>query len=110
LRIITDAMKGNRPPRSTSGRAGLKEIDLHLKPAQSAADVIERQISRFRGELEGAIRRGEKEIIFIHGVGSGKLKEEIRKILREEYSSCGFQDAPFSRYGYGGATLVTMRK
>jgi len=103
-------MKGNRPTKSTSGRAGPKEIDLHLKPAQAAADVIERQITRFRGELDGAIRRGEKEIIFIHGVGSGRLKEEIRRILKEEYPACGFQDAPFSRYGFGGATLVSIRK
>jgi len=103
-------MKGNRPLKGTSGRAGPKEIDLHLKPAQSPADVIERQISRFRGELEGAIRRGEKEIIFIHGVGSGRLKEELRMILKEEYPSCVYQDAPFSRYGFGGATLVTIRK
>jgi DNA-nicking Smr family endonuclease len=103
-------MKGNRPPQGTPGRAGPREIDLHLKPAQSAADVIERQITRFRGELAGAVRRGDREIIFIHGVGSGRLKEEIRRILREEYPSCLFQDAPFSRYGYGGATLVTIRK
>jgi dsDNA-specific endonuclease/ATPase MutS2 len=103
-------MNGNRSPKGTPGRAGPREIDLHLKPAQSVADVIERQITRFRGELEGAIRRGEKEIIFIHGVGSGRLKEEIRKILKEEYPACGFQDAPFSRYGYGGATLVSTRK
>ena len=103
-------MNGNHSPKGTPGRAGPREIDLHLKPAQSVADVIERQITRFRGELEGAIRRGEKEIIFIHGVGSGRLKEEIKKILKEEYPACSFQDAPFSRYGYGGATLVFTRK
>ncbi|MDZ7636395.1 MAG: hypothetical protein U5L72_19000 [Bacteroidales bacterium] len=58
--ILADAMKGNRPPKGTSGRTGPKEIDLHLKPAQAVTDVIERQITRFRGELEGAIRRGER--------------------------------------------------
>lgn len=103
-------MKGNPPSRGSSGRAGPREIDLHLKPAQAAADVIERQIARFRGELDGARRRGDREIVFIHGVGSGRLKEEIRRILKEEYPACLFQDAPFSRYGYGGATLVTIRK
>jgi dsDNA-specific endonuclease/ATPase MutS2 len=60
--------------------------------------------------MNSAIRAGMREIVFIHGVGSGKLKEEIRRILAEEYPSCSFQDAPFSRYGFGGATLVAIGK
>lgn len=105
-----DAKKSNRPAGNKSFRSGPKTVDLHVRQGQSGPDIIERQLTRFRGELDGAIRRGEKEIIFIHGVGTGRLKEELRKILREEYAACLFQDAPFSLYGYGGATLVMIRK
>lgn len=105
-----DAKKANRPAKNQTVRPGPKAIDLHVKPGQAVAAIIERQITRFRGELVGAIGRGEKEIIFIHGVGSGRLKEELRRILKEEYPACTFQDAPFSIYGYGGATLVIIRK
>ena len=47
--------------------------------------TIELQIIRFRSELDRAIETGGKEITFIHGVGSGRLKEEIRKVVSESY-------------------------
>ncbi|HUW93463.1 MAG TPA: Smr/MutS family protein [Bacteroidales bacterium] len=88
----------------------IKEVDLHLKEGYSQSDAIERQIERFRGELDSAVRTGRKEIIFIHGIGSGKLKQELRRIISTYYTSCSYQDASFNRYGFGGATLVTIRK
>lgn len=103
-------MKANRPHKTASGRAVTREVDLHLRPGQGGTEAIDRQLARFRGELNSAIRSGLPEIIFIHGVGSGRLKEEIRRIIAEEYPVCSFQDAPFSRYGFGGATLVTVKK
>jgi len=103
-------MKGNRTKRENSAVTGIREVDLHLRSGYRGHDAVERQLSRFRGELESAVRRGDKEIIFIHGAGSGKLREEIRQILSDNYPSFIFQDAPFSRYGYGGATLVTIKK
>lgn len=103
-------MKANRPHKIASGRAVTREVDLHVRPGQGGTEAIDRQLARFRGELNSAIRSGLPEIVFIHGVGSGRLKEEIRNILAEEYPSCNFQDAPFSRYGFAGATLVTVKK
>ncbi len=103
-------MKGNRPGTTASGRAAIREVDLHLRPRQGGAEAIDRQLARFRGEMNSAIRAGVKEIVFIHGVGSGRLRDEIRTILTEEYHSCSFGDASFSRYGYDGATLVTIKK
>lgn len=103
-------MKGNRPGTTASGRAAVREVDLHLRPGQGGAEAIDRQLARFRGEMNSAIRAGVKEIVFIHGVGSGRLRDEIRTILAGEYPSCTFNDASFSHYGYGGATIVTVKK
>lgn len=103
-------MNGYRTKRENSAGTGTREVDLHLRSGYSSPDAVERQLSRFRGELESAVRRGDSKIIFIHGVGSGRLREEIRKILSDDYPSFVFQDAPFSRYGYGGATLVIIKK
>jgi len=103
-------VKGNRTYRFAAGRATVKEVDLHLRPGNGGPAAIDRQLARFRGEMNSAIRSGMREIVFIHGVGSGRLKEEIRRILAAEYPSCIFQDAPFSRYGFGGATLVAIGK
>jgi len=49
-------------------------------------------------------------LIFIHGVGSGKLREAIHDALASDYPSCRWHDAPFSRYGYNGATVVTIKR
>ncbi|MFZ2285429.1 MAG: Smr/MutS family protein [Bacteroidales bacterium] len=103
-------MKANKHHKIVTGGAVIREVDLHLRPGQSGAEAIGRQLAQFRGEMNSAIRSGLTEIIFIHGVGSGRLKEHIRSILTEEYPMCSFQDAPFSRYGFGGATLVTVKK
>ncbi len=88
----------------------VKEVDLHLSQGHGGVDALERQLTRFAGELRGAISRGEREIIFIHGSGTGKLRDEIRKSIAAEYPLCACMDAPFSRYGYGGATVVTIGK
>jgi len=99
----------------TTGSSGLssgriKEVDLHLKEGYTQRDAIERQKACIVSELDSAIRSGKKEIIFIHGIGSGMLKEELRKILSRNYPSCSYNDASFARYGFGGATHVFINK
>jgi dsDNA-specific endonuclease/ATPase MutS2 len=103
-------MKDCGTKRENSAGRGTREVDLHLRSGYSGPDAVERQLARFRGELESAVRRGDRDIIFIHGQGTGRLREEIRQILTHDYPSFLFHDAPFSRYGYGGATLVTIKK
>lgn len=101
--------QGKRSNTPTGGKS-VREVDLHLRPGYKGADALERQLARFRGELGSAIRAGEPGVIFIHGSGSGKLREEIEAIIAAEYPACSCQDAPFSRYGYNGAITVTIRK
>lgn len=95
-----------------SGRSGrpVREVDLHLPSGHGGPDALERQLARIRGELNSAIRAGEKEIIFIHGGGSGRLREALRDIIAAEYPSCACHDASFARYGYNGATAVKTGK
>jgi dsDNA-specific endonuclease/ATPase MutS2 len=88
----------------------MREVDLHLGRGHGGIQALDRQMARFRGELNSAIRAGEKEVIFIHGVGSGKLREEIHATLASGYPSCSWHDAPFARYGYNGATVVTIKR
>jgi dsDNA-specific endonuclease/ATPase MutS2 len=90
-----------------------KVVDLHISGSFSGVNgltTIEVQLMRFRSELDTAIRNGYKEITFIHGVGSGVLKQELRKILLNNYPSISYHDASFSEYGYGGATQVVIKK
>ena len=69
-------MSGRLPgaARKRSGSespATAREVDLHLPSGKGSPESLERQLARLRGELNSAIRAGEKEIVFIHGVGTG---------------------------------------
>ncbi|HCM59709.1 MAG TPA: hypothetical protein DIS74_04930 [Bacteroidales bacterium] len=88
----------------------MREVDLHLSRGHGGIQALDRQMARFRGELNSAIRAGEAGVIFIHGVGSGKLREAIHAALTTDYPACSWHDAPFVRYGYNGATVVTIKR
>lgn len=89
------------------------EVDLHINTlvenctGMSNGEMLNIQLSHFRKNMEYAILNKLKKIVFIHGIGNGTLKHEVRKILKEEYSNYNFQDASFKEYGYG-ATLVLL--
>lgn len=92
----------------------LVEIDLHihelLEDTRGLAnhEMLEIQMGRFRNELETAIANGTRKIVFIHGIGNGTLKQELRKELSARYKKYYFQDASFKEYGYG-ATMVILK-
>lgn len=89
----------------------MEEIDLHIESIVKQTEnldpteILEIQKSRFVTALEGGIRSGVKKMVFIHGVGDGKLKYEIRRIIDRQYPRLRYQDASFMEYGYG-ATMV----
>jgi hypothetical protein len=91
----------------------VEEVDLHIENlldsyrGLSNAEIINIQLNKFNSKLDSAIRRKIDRIIFIHGVGEGVLKAEIRKIL-SSYSGIEFYDASYARYGFG-ATEVVIR-
>ncbi len=91
------------------------EIDLHINQlvdnttGLSNSEMLNIQLSKFRSELENAIKNKVNKIVFIHGVGNGTLKMAIRKELDDLYKHLQYQDASFKEYGYG-ATMVIIRK
>jgi len=103
-------MKQGSRSNTPAGAGSMREVDLHLKAGYNSADALERQLARFRGELASAVRTGEPGVVFIHGSGSGKLRETIEAIIAAEYPACSCQDAPFSRYGFKGATIVKISR
>ncbi|MEX0986849.1 MAG: DUF2027 domain-containing protein [Bacteroidales bacterium] len=94
--------------------AGPVEVDLHIEQLMENhkslinSEIIDIQLSRFRTALESAILHKTPRVVFIHGVGNGKLKHDIRHIIDTEYKSIRYQDASFREYGYG-ATMAIIR-
>ena len=57
--------------------------------------------------MEANTKNKGRRIVFIHGVGNGTLKTELRKQLERKYKGINYQDASFREYGYG-ATMVII--
>ena len=95
------------------GNKDLVEVDLHIEEIVdnhselSNGEIIKIQLSRFETGLETAIRSKTKKIVFIHGVGNGRLKHEMLKKLDRNYPDLQYQDASFKEYGFG-ATMVYL--
>lgn len=91
----------------------IEEVDLHIESIVdeyrdlSNGEILELQMSRFTTSLETALIHKSRRIVFIHGVGNGKLKHEIRRTLERKYPDLKYQDASFKEYGYG-ATMVII--
>lgn len=108
--------KEAKPPRKKYARRdepGILEVDLHIDElidttaGLSKGEIISIQTDRFKQVMKDNARFKGKKLVFIHGVGSGKLKTEIRKLLDRQYKQHVYQDASFKEYGYG-ATMVII--
>ncbi|MDP4184839.1 MAG: DUF2027 domain-containing protein [Bacteroidota bacterium] len=93
----------------------LIEIDLHIHEliddtrGLTNTEMLKIQMDRFHEELDSAIQNRVKKVVFIHGIGNGTLKQEVRRELSTRYKKYSFQDASFQEYGYG-ATMVVLSK
>lgn len=88
-----------------------KEVDLHIEElldnwsGMSNGQLLDVQIRRMQQELDEAMANHLQRIVFIHGVGNGRLKTEIRRILGT-YRGIRFHDASYQRYGFGATEVV----
>ena len=89
-----------------------KEVDLHITElienpdGLSNFEMLNIQLEKFDNELDNAILKNMKKIVFIHGVGNGRLKQEIIARLKNT-KGVTFQDGSYKDYGFG-ATQVNI--
>jgi len=103
----------NRTPISKPSniKSPPKEVDLHINKiidqvvGLTNTEILTIQLDVFRKELNLAIRSNEREIIFIHGIGNGTLKGELRRVAAQEYKWCSQEDASFKEYGFGATRI-----
>lgn len=88
-------------------------VDLHIHElldsnrGLSNHEMVKIQMDHFERMMKRAEDKKISKIIFIHGVGQGVLKNEIRQALNY-FPQASFHDASYQRYGYG-ATEVILR-
>lgn len=107
------AVRAGKTPKRAEDNS-YEEVDLHLNALlendlrMSDGEKLEYQLRFFERTLESAIRNGKRKLIVIHGVGEGRLREEVRKILRY-YEGVRFHDANMQRYGSGATEVEILR-
>ncbi|MBV8253752.1 MAG: Smr/MutS family protein [Chitinophaga sp.] len=87
------------------------EVDLHIEKLEknwkglSNIAILAIQLNAFQRYLDLAISHKQHHLIVIHGVGKGKLKDEIHNILRQTPEVANFVNQYHARYGYGATEI-----
>ena len=94
-------------------KAQVKEVDLHIhelidsEQGMSNFDKLSLQLKTAKTNLEEAISKKQKKIVFIHGRGDGVLRNEIRTLLKNYPVS--FHDASYTKYGQGATEVLIFQ-
>ncbi len=92
----------------------IAEVDLHINQIVDnplifdTNQLLTLQINYFKKCMDQAIVEKLSKIVFIHGVGSGTLKNEILRYL-ESIEGIKTYDASYARYGLGATEVLFFR-
>ncbi len=87
------------------------EVDMHIWELtdhynkMTNGEMLNLQLDFFRLCLESAIDNNYTKVVFIHGVGNGRLKHEIHQIL-DEYKFLDYHAASMKDYGVGATEVL----
>lgn len=103
---VYDASKGRQhlPPARTV-------VDLHIEKLSndwqhlSNFEILSIQLQEFEKYYDLAVAHYQPSLIVIHGVGTGKLKDEIHDILKTKREVKHFINQYDPRFGYGATEI-----
>lgn len=87
-----------------------EEIDLHIEElledisGMSNHEMLQTQLNACKRKIEQCLMNGTHKLIVIHGVGKGRLKEEVIVLLKD-YEKLRWEPAPAQQYGRGAMTI-----
>jgi hypothetical protein len=87
------------------------EVDLHIEKLLpewkhlNNFEILTIQLNTLEKYLDLAIAHHQHNLIVIHGVGTGKLKDEIHEILKARREVRSFINQYDPRYGYGATEI-----
>ena len=97
-------VKENLPPARTV-------VDLHIEKLTdnwkhlSNFEILTIQLKEFEKFYDLAVAHRQPSLIVIHGVGTGKLKDEIHEVLRLKKEVKSFVNQYSASYGYGATEI-----
>lgn len=96
----------------SSKKAKTPKIDLHIEELlechrnMTNTEILQHQMTAFRGFYHRKRSEGYRKIIIIHGVGEGVLRSEIIHFLHSQ-ENVAYHDADYTQFG-GGATEIVF--
>ncbi|HSZ85537.1 MAG TPA: Smr/MutS family protein [Puia sp.] len=87
------------------------EVDLHIEKLtdnwshMSNFEMLTLQLQTFEKYFDLAVAHHLPSMIMIHGVGTGKLRDEIHDLLRMKRNVKSFINQYHARYGYGATEI-----
>ena len=106
-----EAAAPKKQSRKSAPQINLGEIDLHIEQLVSStrgmsnADIIMIQLSALQTHLRMVINARQERLIIIHGLGTGKLKDEVHELLSNTYGVKSFTNEWQARYGFGATEV-----
>ena len=90
------------------------EVDLHIGQLTNATnlsnyDMLNIQLDTAQRQLEFAIAKKIQKVVFIHGVGAGVLKEEL-KYLFKKYEGIRVYEGDYKKYGLGATEVYLTQQ
>ncbi|KHJ39592.1 recombination and DNA strand exchange inhibitor protein [Pedobacter glucosidilyticus] len=89
-----------------------KELDLHIEKLRddhqflNKNEILTIQQDIFTKSLDAAIAHKYPQMIFIHGVGNGVLRDFIHKTISKHPQVKTFMDAQKEKFGYGATQVI----
>lgn len=87
------------------------EIDLHIEKLMdhperlTVIEILAIQLNEFQKHLEQAIALRQSMLTVIHGIGKGRLRNEVHEVLRRTPEVNYFVNQYHPRYGYGATEI-----
>ena len=113
LQQAFDIKYANARATNQKRRGEFIEVDLHFHElVEDMSGLKDRtkldiQLNHFERMMRIAAEQRIRQVIFIHGVGQGVLRHQIRSRLEMYYPECSVRDANPREYG-SGATEVLL--
>ena len=113
LQEAFDIKYANERATNQNRRGEFMEVDLHFHElVEDISGLKDRtkldiQLNHFERMMRIAAEQRIRKVIFIHGVGQGVLRHQIRSRLEMYYPECSVRDANPREYG-SGATEVLL--
>ena len=86
-------------------------VDLHIEKISNDwnhltnAEILDIQLREFEKYYDLAVAHRQAQLIIIHGVGSGKLRDEIHDVLRLKKEVKSFVNQYHPSFGYGATEI-----